>query len=106
MKHYPLTFLFMAALVAAMIAVTMQDKHIEQQRKLIELKNRAITLQDSLVWKLKKKIEILESKLKPESAILQGSFDGVHWDTIGICQVENTKYVRVKIVPDCKPAKQ
>ncbi len=46
------------------------------------------------------------TSLKPESAILQGSFDGVHWDTIGICQVENTKYVRVKIVPDCKPAKQ
>lgn len=67
---------------------------------------KSITLQDSLVGLLKKKIEVLESKLKPDSVIIKRSIDGSGFDTINIYQVDQTKYVKVKIVSDCKPVKQ
>ncbi len=70
-----LTFTFIAmlgvALLVSVLAIVDLDSTIIEQRKTINQHEHEAEI-------LKKKIRLLESKLKPESAILQGSFDGVH----------------------------
>jgi hypothetical protein len=98
MNKYTLISIFLIYVTGVIILTKKQDKVIEEQKALIELQKQKAEA-------LNKKIQLLESKLKPESVVLQGSIDGVHWDTITVNQAVPTKYVRIKLIGKQEPTK-
>ncbi len=93
MNKYPLTLLIIVTLFGAVLTLIYVNSIIKGQ-------NEIINQQEHEAGILKKKIQLIESKINPDSTVLQGSYDGIHWETMRIESYYRPKYIRVKITQE------